>query len=312
MMEMSSPGRGGDSRLIGIHENSGNESIPLLGQARDTGSVASSTSTKTILATNDIISSSPSPAFFAETSYLRTIFLRSAVGHKMRARMCLGWGLFSLALAFAVLKLHYKNTSARSFFIASTTLTTIGYAMSSQDGATADYPFLSVFFLLFVWPFSFLQSVVYIDATYSNSTQLNTRIAARCRRGYNAASAFIAELWAALTMTCLLILFLLILGTLCYSYFGKLTSWRKGIFYAITSATTIGYGSFEVENDYGYYAVGLYAIACSYTIGVIFPSLAAFFIVAADNIEKVGRIRKEEEALSSTAKFRRDLEGAIM
>jgi len=252
-----------------------------------------------------------SPAFFSENSFLRILFLRSSVGHKMRARVTLGWGLFSIALGFAVLRMYYEYSPARSFCLAATTLTTIGYSVSEKDStsATADYPFLSVYFLFFVLPFSFFQSVTYIDATYAASIQLNTRIAARCRRGYVAASAFVTEFWATLAVTTVLIFVLLFLGTLCYSYFGKLTTWRKGVFYAITSATTIGYGSFEVQDEYGYYAVGVYALACNYVVSIVFPSLAAFFVVAAENVERISKIRREEE---SQNKFRRDVDSAIM
>ena len=229
----------------------------------------------------------------------------------MRARVTLGWGLFSIALGFAVLRIYYEYSPARSFCLVATTLTTIGYSVSEKDStsATADYPFLSVYFLFFVLPFSFFQSVTYIDATYAASIQLNTRIAARCRRGYVAAAAYVTEFWATLAVTTVLLFLLLFLGTLCYSYFGKLTTWRKGVFYAITSATTIGYGSFEVQDEYGYYAVGVYALACNYVVSIVFPSLAAFFVVAAENVERVSKIRREEETHS---KFRRDIDSAIM
>lgn len=286
-------GGGPPSKLMGV----GDVSMP----ASAAGSSSSSSSS----------SFSASPAFFAENSLLRVVFLRSLVGHKIRSRICVGWGLFSLGLAFAVLKVHYGNTSARSFFVATTTLTTIGYGMSDKDGDTSDYPFLSVFFMFFVLPFSFFQGIVFIDASYASATQLSTRIAARCRRGNNAAAAFVAEFWSTMAVTSVLLSCLLFLGMVCYSYFGKNTSWRKGIFYAITSATTIGYGSFEVTNDYGYWAVGLFAITCNYVVSLVFPSLAAFFIVAGDNVDKVARIRREEAQLSSTLKFRRDMDGTI-
>jgi hypothetical protein len=224
----------------------------------------------------------------------------------------MGWGMFSLAVAFAVLKIQYGNSSARSFFVAATTLTTIGYGMSDKDSSTSTYPFLSVFFVFFVLPFSFFQSVVFIDAAFASAGQLSTRIAARCRRGSNAAAAFVAEFWSTMAVTAALLSSLLVLGTVCYSYFGKQTSWRRGIFYAITSATTIGYGSFEVNNDYGYWAVGLFAITCNYAVaGLAFPSLAAFFVAAEENIDKVARIRREEAQLSNRITFSRDKSAEI-
>ena len=253
-----------------------------------------------------------SPAFFPESSLIRVIFLRSPLGQKVRARLCMGWGMFSLAVAFAVLKIQYGNSSARSFFVAATTLTTIGYGMSDKDSSTSTYPFLSVFFVFFVLPFSFFQSVVFIDAAFASAGQLSTRIAARCRRGSNAAAAFVAEFWSTIAVTAALLSSLLVLGTVCYSYFGKQTSWRRGIFYAITSATTIGYGSFEVNNDYGYWAVGLFAITCNYAVaGLAFPSLAAFFVAAGENIDKVARIRREEAQLSNRITFSRDKSAEI-
>ena len=294
-----------------------NEQLPLLGQVAAMGGGATgnsmiSSSKMSAQPVSEGVTFSSSPSFFAEASLLRYLFMRSIVGHKTRARVCIGWGLFSLSLAFAVLKIYYQNTSARAFFIATTTLTTIGYAMSDKDGQTTDYPFLSVYFLFFVLPFSFMQSLVFIDATYSSSVQLNTRIAARCRRGVNAAQAFVAEFWSTMAVTAILLSFLIFLGMVCYSYFGKSTSWKKGIFYAITSTTTIGYGSFEVENDYGYYAVGVYAISCNYVVSIIFPSIASYFIVASENIEKVNRIRKEETILNQQILFRIDQQGAII
>ena len=312
---------GGDSRLSGE-----GEAQPLLGLASPTTTAPAllfKTAPSVVSASgsgglgvgvavsdgnNSGSSNVASPAFFPDNSLIRIIFLRSAVGQKVRGRLCLGWGLMSLGFAFAVLKVYYKNTSARSFFIATTTLTTIGYAMSEKDANTADYPFLSVFFLFFVLPFSFLQSVVFLDSVSASAALLGTRIAARCRRGNNASASFVAEFWSSMAVTSGLLAGLLFLGTICYSYFGKLTSWRKGVFYAITSATTIGYGSFEVQNEYGYWAVGLFAITCNYAISIIFPNIAAFFVVAGDNVDKVSRIRQEEIHLSQRVFKSRDLD----
>jgi len=48
----------------------------------------------------------------------------------------------------------------------------------------------------------------------------------------------------------------------------------EGFFYAITSATSIGYGSFDVDNDNGYYGIGVYAILCNLSVtGIIFPQV---------------------------------------
>lgn len=294
----SSVAKGGGAREGTMHSPGGSsrdandEQLPLLA-----GGGGAPLSAKLPFAGVAVVN--PSPSFFSESSLVRYLFTRSAIGHKTRARVCLGWGLFSLSLSFAVLKVYYQNTSARAFFIATTTLTTIGYAMSDKDNSTADYTFLSVFFLFFVLPFSFLQSIVFIDSTYASSTQLNTRIAARCRRGVNAAQAFVAEFWNTMAATAALLCLLVFLGMICYSYFGKDTSWRYGIFYAITSTTTIGYGNFKVQNDYGYYAVGVYAISCNYVISIIFPSLASYFIVASENIEMVKSVfRTQTQSLS--------------
>lgn len=275
--------KGGGPGLVSPGGSSSDEQMPLMGGGGG-GAPVGSVAAKLPLTG---VGESPSPSFFSESSLLRYLFMRSMIGHKTRSRVCMGWGLFSLALSFAVLKLYFQNTSARAFFIATTTLTTIGYAMTDKDGQTTDYSFLSVFFLFFVLPFSFLQALVFIDNTYASSALLSTRIAARCRRGVNAAQAFVSEFWSTMAVTAALLCFLIFLGMVCYSYFGKDTSWRYGIFYAITSTTTIGYGNFEVENDYGYYAVGVYAISCNYVISIIFPSLASYFVVASENIEKV-------------------------
>lgn len=85
-----------------------------------------------------------------------------------------------------------------------------------------------------------------------------------------------------------LLFVLLIAGAFCFQYFSGENVWQEGLFYAVTSATTIGfvlfwmifnqydkclfsYGNVEVspESQWGYYAVGVYAIVCNYTVALI-------------------------------------------
>ena len=48
----------------------------------------------------------------------------------------------------------------------------------------------------------------------------------------------------------MLVIILLLAGAVIYKFFAD-QDWTEGIFYAITSATSIGYGSFDVEDDEG-------------------------------------------------------------
>jgi Ion channel len=180
-----------------------------------------------------------------------------------------------------------------------TTITTIGYGPLVDAEDDSDHNFFSVYFMGFVLPFLFIQLVVAYDAITINTTELSDRIKSRCRRnGDTPGQAFVRELFLAVVQTVLLLWLLISLGTVCYRYFAEEEDqWHDGVFYAITSATSIGYGSFDVDNDIGYYAIGVYAIACNYTIGLIFPKLACFFTCASENIAQVNQVLKRRDKM---------------
>lgn len=116
-------------------------------------------------------------------------------------------------------------------------------------------------------------AIVGNDEMNIQSAMLNQRIATRCRRGVNASAAFITEFWSTALFVGFVYVVLLVGGTICYRYFADQKLWGRGAFYSIASATTIGYGNIDVDNDTGYFAIGVYNIACSYCMQMTFPKV---------------------------------------
>ena len=207
--------------------------------------------------------------YFPEDGFMRELFSRD--NKLLRLRLCAIWGVMSLILGYFILHWSFDYTSGKSFFIAATTMTTIGYGPLFESNK--HHNFLSYFSLFHVMPFLFLEVLVSNDMCESFSDQTRRNIAARVARGLTPSKAFKAELRLAAVSCILLLVILLVSGAVIYKFFAD-QDWTEGVFYAITSATSIGYGSFDVDNDNGYYGIGVYAILCNLSVtGIIFPQV---------------------------------------
>jgi hypothetical protein len=60
---------------------------------------------------------SAQPFFARENGIFESILARDSVGRAVRSRIMLGWGVFSLSIAYACLRFVYSHSSAESFFI---------------------------------------------------------------------------------------------------------------------------------------------------------------------------------------------------
>jgi predicted permease len=237
-------------------------------------------------------------AYFPDGGFFKELFAKD--NRFLRLRLCAIWGFMSLILGYFILCWNFDFSSGKAFFIAATTMTTIGYGPLFESNR--HHNFLSYFSLVHVMPFLFLEVLVTNDMCESFADQVKSNISIRCHKGSNAHGAFKAELRMAVASCLLLLTVLLLSGAVVYKYFADQDEWSEGIFYAITSATSIGYGSFDVDNDNGYYGIGVYAILCNLSVtGIIFPQLASFWVLAGENIEQAKHLQREEYAASAAA-----------
>jgi len=279
--------------------------------------------------------------FFPEGTFYRNLFANSSRGRELRLTLSSLWGAFSIVVAFTFLKVMFGYSFGRSFFVAATTLTTIGYGPSLSPSDNRDHDFLSAYFLFCVFPFVLLQLVCTLDMVSVEATTLEARIATRMRRGtgvgagagmgvvsagsstagtivgtvtgagvgtgndgmMTARAALTAEFRSAVVTNSLLMGILLLVGTLQIRLFADDQNWTDGVFYSVATATTIGYGAFEVKNELGYLAIGSYALLCTYTVSVVFSRIVAFLPVIQKNCEA----KPTENALSDRSSVVREV-----
>lgn len=62
--------------------------------------------------------------------------------------------------------------------------------------------------------------------------------------------------------------------------------WINALYYSISTASSIGYGSFKILSDAGFYIIGCYALICQYVVFMhIIPKLATLWLVLGYNTE---------------------------
>jgi hypothetical protein len=229
------------------------------------------------------------PAYFEESSWVEAVLASDVHGRALRQRLVYAWGVLSIILSFSVLHLYYDFSPARSFFISTTTITTIGYGPTNglyDPWHHDDHVFLSIFFMTCVLPFSFFQTILFTDESKAHASHVKIRITKHIRRGVHPTAAFHIELRSTIIRSVIYIGVFILLGFFVYFFFAKYKNVGEGIFYAVTSTTTIGYGSFDLEHSGGYWVAGCYALTCYHTVGVVFSQLAAICLVAAENIQQ--------------------------
>ena len=118
-------------------------------------------------------------SYFPTDGIMKELFSRD--NRMLRLRLCAIWGLMSLILGYFILRWSFDYTSGKSFFIAATTLTTIGYGPLFESNK--HHNFLSYFSLFHVMPFLFLELLVSNDMCDSFSDQIKVNIAARITKG---------------------------------------------------------------------------------------------------------------------------------
>ena len=127
----------------------------------------------------DSAAHSSSQSYFPTDGIMKELFSRD--NRMLRLRLCAIWGLMSLILGYFILRWSFDYTSGKSFFIAATTLTTIGYGPLFESNK--HHNFLSYFSLFHVMPFLFLELLVSNDMCDSFSDQIKVNIAARITKG---------------------------------------------------------------------------------------------------------------------------------
>ena len=127
----------------------------------------------------DATTHSSTQSYFPTDGIMKELFSRD--NRMLRLRLCAIWGLMSLILGYFILRWSFDYTSGKSFFIAATTLTTIGYGPLFESNK--HHNFLSYFSLFHVMPFLFLELLVSNDMCDSFSDQIKVNIAARVTNG---------------------------------------------------------------------------------------------------------------------------------
>ena len=127
----------------------------------------------------DATTHSSTQSYFPTDGIMKELFSRD--NRMLRLRLCAIWGLMSLILGYFILRWSFDYTSGKSFFIAATTLTTIGYGPLFESNK--HHNFLSYFSLFHVMPFLFLELLVSNDMCDSFSDQIKVNIAARVTKG---------------------------------------------------------------------------------------------------------------------------------
>lgn len=111
------------------------------------------------LSTNSINSNNKIAPYrpLKSNSLLGALFRLDNDGLVARKRFCLLWGICVISVCITTLRYGFGHTYAESFFIAATTVSTIGYGPVLNSNSISDHYFLSLYFILGIFPFAVLQ-----------------------------------------------------------------------------------------------------------------------------------------------------------
>ena len=119
--------------------------------------------------------------YFPHGGFFKELFAKD--NRFLRLRLCGIWGFMSLILGYFILCWSFDFSSGKAFFIAATTMTTIGYGPLFESNR--HHNFLSYFSLVHVFPFLFLEVLVVNDMCESFADQVKNNISIRCHKGTN-------------------------------------------------------------------------------------------------------------------------------
>ena len=119
--------------------------------------------------------------YFPNGGFFKELFAKD--NRFLRLRLCGIWGFMSLVLGYFILCWTFDFSSGKAFFIAATTMTTIGYGPLFESNR--HHNFLSYFSLVHVFPFLFLEVLVVNDMCESFADQVKNNISIRCHKGTN-------------------------------------------------------------------------------------------------------------------------------
>jgi hypothetical protein len=90
-------------------------------------------------------------------SWKHLLFSNEIEGKRFRYRITLMWGCCAMICTILFLNMIFQYNLAVSFFVASTTITSIGYGPVVTDPNITDHQYMAIYFLVGVLPFTILQ-----------------------------------------------------------------------------------------------------------------------------------------------------------
>jgi hypothetical protein len=140
--------------------NNETEIIPLMNSDMNAGEVGSKD--ELVMSKSEFHDSAiGNSTFFPGNIFLISLLASDVRGKSLRNKFYLYWGFGSILIAYLILSFRYQYNSARSFFVATTTITTIGYGPIYDPNNHDDHQFLSLYFIFLVFPFNFFQCKCY-------------------------------------------------------------------------------------------------------------------------------------------------------
>jgi hypothetical protein len=205
----------------------------------------------------------------------------------MKVTLC--WAALSVFSGFFILKVVFSMSIGRAFFVSIATITTIGYGPVINSNNIEHLYFLGAYFVFCVMPCTILQVINIYDAIQSNAELVHNRINKKLNFDKEISSIllFRNEALFALFASLFILLFLLLIGTITYRYItSDQNHWADAFFNSAATITTIGYGSFDIENEYGYYLFSLFAILCNCSVSVIIAYIGSIIVAAGQNLDE--------------------------
>ena len=239
--------------------------------------------------------------YFNDDNIIIPFFKNDKSSRSLRMKITLCWAMLSIFSGFFILKVVFHLSVGRSIFVAVATMTTIGYGPVINSNNYEHLYFLSGYFVLSVFPFTILQAINICDSMQSNAELIHDRINKKINFDKEGDSIILFRNEALFTILAsfFILLLLLIIGTITYRYItSDQKNWASSFFNSSATVTTIGYGSFDIENEYGYYLFSLFAILCNFSVSVILSNIGSLIIAAGQNLDD-NYIQKEESNYKS-------------